>query len=85
MLKVLFVVALLGAAVYLTVRLIERRGLLGSGSQPGRPQSRQPRQPRRAVAPDDDPDFLSELDWENRRRRKKQPEPPEDPEGTPPA
>ncbi|MFC6288003.1 hypothetical protein ACFP3Q_13070 [Nocardioides sp. GCM10027113] len=85
MLKVLFVIALMAAAVYLTVRLVERRGVLGPGSLQGRPQSRQRRQPRRTVAPDDDPEFLRDLDWENRRRRKKQPEPPEDPEGAPPA
>jgi len=49
-LKVLVLVALFALAVYLFVRLIQRRGLLGS------------HEARRPFAPDDDPDFLRDLD-----------------------
>jgi hypothetical protein len=69
-LKVLLVVAILGAAVYLTVRLVERRGL-------PRPK---PRPQPRVIGPDDDLDFLRDLDFENRRKRKRHPDPPEEPE-----
>lgn len=48
----MLIVALIAVAIYLTVRVIERRGL----SSPGRPA------PRRPQGPDDDPDFLRGLD-----------------------
>ena len=68
MLRFLLVVALLALAMYLTVRVIQRRGIApGSGGQAPRPRPR-------AVAPDDDDDFLRDLD---RRRRH-----PEDPDTT---
>jgi hypothetical protein len=54
-LKVLVLVALLALAIYLVVRTIQRRGLLETRRPSGRP-----------FAPDDDPDFLRDLD---RRRR----------------
>ena len=60
MLKFVLLVIVVTVAVYLTVRLIQRRGLLEF------------REPPRKVAPDDDPDFLRELE---RRRRH-----PEDPD-----
>jgi hypothetical protein len=66
-LKVLFVVVLFAVATYLLIRVIERRGV----SRPVR--RHQPRAQRRPVAPDDDEDFLRDLD---RKRRH-----PEDPDG----
>lgn len=58
---------LFGVATYLLVRVFQERGLLPQRS------ARPPRQARpRAVAPDDDEDFLRDLD---RKRRD-----PEDPE-----
>ena len=47
-------VALLGVAIYLTIRIIERRGVA-----PRRPKQRP--EPR-VTGPDDDPDFLRGLD-----------------------
>jgi hypothetical protein len=64
-LKFLLVVILIAVAVYLTVRVIQRRGIATP------PRRQQP--PRRVIGPDDDPDFLRDLD----RRRKH----PEDPDG----
>jgi len=64
-LKVLFVVALLALAIYLLVRTVQRRGVLDH--RPTLPPRRRP------IAPDDDPDFLRDLD---RKRRH-----PDDPEG----
>ena len=63
MLKFLLVVILMAVAVYMTVRLIQRRGVLP------KPKAAPPR----VVGPDDDPDFLRDLD---RKRRH-----PEDPDG----
>ena len=60
MLKVLVVVALFALAIYLLARVVQRRGILDD--RPG----------RRPFAPDDDPDFLRDLD---RKRRH-----PDDPE-----
>lgn len=67
MLKFLFVVVLFAVAVYLLVRVIERRGVRrpggpegGSGGSGGLP-------PRGPVGPDDDPDFLWDLDKKLRR------------------
>ena len=47
--KLLLLVVLLAIAIYLLIRVIERRGL----SSP---------EPHRPVGPDDDPDFLRGLD-----------------------
>jgi len=62
-LKFLLVVIVLAIAVYLTVRVIQRRGLPRGGQQqtPPRPQG-----------PDDDDEFLRELD-----RRKRHPRDPD--------
>ena len=49
--KFLLLLALVAVAIYLTVRVIERRGL----TSPGSPPRRRPR------GPDDDPDFLNGL------------------------
>jgi hypothetical protein len=50
--KILLVVALFALLIYLTVRVIERRGVA----------PRRPKQERRPFGPDDDPDFLRGLD-----------------------
>ena len=68
MLKVLVVVALFALAVYLLVRMLQRSG---RGMPTSRPKSPPPA-PRRPVAPDDDPDFLRDLD-----RKRKHPDDPE--------
>jgi hypothetical protein len=60
-LKFLLIVILIAVAIYLTIRVVQRRGVLP-------PQGPEPR----PISPDDDPDFLRDLD---RRRRH-----PEDPE-----
>lgn len=71
MLKVLLVVLLLGALTYGLIRVLERRGIARRPG--GRRQAPRPRP--RPVAPDDDPDFLRDLD---RKRRQ-----PPDPEASP--
>ena len=68
MLKVLLVVAMIAVATYLLVLLIERRGI----ARPVR-RTHPPRQKRRAVAPDDDEEFLRGLD--QRRRHPEDPDP----------
>ena len=62
----MLVAVLFGILVYLTVRVIERRGV----RPPQRPQKPQ----ARPLGPDDDPDFLWDLD-----RKKRHPEDPEPP------
>jgi hypothetical protein len=69
-LKVLLVVMVFAAVTYAVIRLIERRGA------PPRPPKAAPRPEARPVGPDDDEDFLRDLD---RRRRH-----PEDPDATNP-
>ena len=66
MLKVLFVVVLFAVMTYLLVRVIDRRGVARPIRRPA------PRPPQRPSAPDDDEDFLRDLD---RKRRH-----PEDPD-----
>lgn len=68
--KVLLVIALFALATYLLIRVIQRRGV--ELPPVARPRPRP--QPRRMVAPDDDEDFLRDLD----RKRKH----PEDPDST---
>ena len=62
MLKFFLLVVLVGIAIYLTVRVIQRRGVLP------KPKAAPPR----VVGPDDDPDFLRDLD-----KKKKHPEDPD--------
>ncbi|MGH3347057.1 MAG: hypothetical protein ACRDO4_08745 [Nocardioides sp.] len=50
--KFVLLVALIAVAIYLTIRVIERRGVR-------RPKPTRP--PQRPIGPDDDPDFLSGL------------------------
>jgi hypothetical protein len=71
-LKFLLVVALFALATYLVVRVIQRRGVLPPTGRPGSVRRPAPRQQPRYVAPDDDEDFLRDLD---RKRRH-----PEDPD-----
>ena len=68
MLKFLLVVILVAVMVYLTVRVIQRRGILPPSHRSA---------PPRPLGPDDDPDFLRDLN-----RKRKHPEHPEDPETT---
>ena len=68
MLKFLLVVVLFAVAIYLITRAMQGRGV-------SRPRLRRPPRPeRRFVAPDDDEDFLRDLE---RKRRH-----PEDPDAT---
>ena len=67
MLKVLVLVALVALAIYLVVRNVQR----ASGPQQGR-RSFGHRPPARPVAPDDDIDFLRDLD--RKRKHKHQDE-----------
>jgi hypothetical protein len=67
--KLLLVVILIAVAVYLTVRAVQRRGIAPTpGPRPRRVE------PPRIIGPDDDPDFLRDL---NRQRKKKHPEDPD--------
>ncbi|MDF1606130.1 hypothetical protein [Nocardioides sp. YIM 152315] len=67
MLKFLLVVILVAIAIYLTTRAIQRRGV----APMPRPRPRRP-EPPRVLGPDDDPDFLRDLD-----RKRKHPEDPD--------
>jgi hypothetical protein len=71
-LKVLLVVLLFAVLTYALIRVIERRGV--AGRPRGRGPAPRPRQQPRPVAPDDDPEFLRDLD-----RKKRQPPDPEAP------
>lgn len=66
MLKFLLVVALIALATYAVMRVIQRRGIAPSGQRPAHRPSPRP------LGPDDDPDFLRDLD-----RKRKHPEDPE--------
>ena len=68
MLKVLVLVALFALAVYLLVRMVQR----GGGGLPASRPKAPPTPPRRPVAPDDDLDFLRDLD-----RKRKHPDDPD--------
>jgi hypothetical protein len=68
-LRFLLVVILFAVATYLIVRLMQERGL----TTPQRPKpKRKPSAPPKIVAPDDDEDFLRDLD-----RRRLNPEDPD--------
>ena len=64
--KILLVVILIAVAIYLTTRAIQRRGIAPTP----KPRPRRS-EPPRFVGPDDDPDFLRDLD-----RKRKHPEDP---------
>ena len=70
MLKFLLVVALFALATYLLIRVIQRRGIL----PPSTARTKRPRPQPRMVAPDDDEDFLRDLD-----RKRRHPEDPDNP------
>ena len=71
MLRFLFVLILFAVATYLLVRVFQERGLMPDkpGRRPQRPH--RPAKPQ-IVAPDDDEDFLRDLD-----RKRLNPEDPE--------
>lgn len=58
MLKALFLVALLAVAIYLAIRFMTKKGLDDGGSTAR----------RRPVSPDDDPEFLRDLDRKRREQ-----------------
>lgn len=64
----MLVVVLIGIATYLTIRAIQRRGV-----SPATRRAAPPR-PSRPLGPDDDPDFLRDLD---RKRKHKHPDDPD--------
>ncbi len=67
--KFLLVVILVALTVYLVVRAAQRTGV----TPPARPQRRR-LEPPRVIGPDDDPDFLRDLD-----RKRRHPEDPDSP------
>ena len=74
--KFLLVVVVLGVAVYFLVRFLQGRGgsvLRRGGSSRPAPRPK-PSEPRRPVAPDDDPDFLRDLDRKKRHRHQDDPD-----------
>lgn len=70
MLKFLLLVILVALATYATIRVTQRRGVLPRTQRP-----RTARPPSRPMGPDDDDDFLRDLD----RKRKH----PDDPDPSP--
>lgn len=70
MLKFLIVVAVFAAVTYLVTRMLQERGEGGNTALRRRPQ--RPTEPPRPVAPDDDVDFLRDLD--RKRRHPKDPD-----------
>ncbi|MDE0777539.1 MAG: hypothetical protein OSB43_14780 [Nocardioides sp.] len=70
MLRFLFVLILFAVATYLLIRVFQQRGLM-----PERPNLPKRQAPKKMIAPDDDEDFLRDLD---RKRRD-----PEDPDAGP--
>jgi hypothetical protein len=66
-LRFLFVLAVIAVATYLLIRVFQRRGMV-----PDRPLRPHRPEPPRMVAPDDDEDFLRDLD-----RRRLNPEDPD--------
>ncbi len=73
--KFLLVVIIFAAVVYFLVRLAQRglpwggSGGNGSGGQPRGPRRPRPSTPPRVQGPDDDPDFLREIDRKRRLQR----------------
>jgi len=71
--KFLLVVVLLAVTIYVVVRLLEQRSGRGGGFGSNLRRPGGPSRPGRPIGPDDDPEFLRDL---NRRRPK--PPPPKD-------
>ncbi len=63
----MLVAVVFAVAVYLVVRVVQRRRLKGPEGPPGGVR----RPPPRPLGPDDDPDFLWNLDKKKRHPRKK--------------
>jgi hypothetical protein len=68
-LKFLLVVIVFAAATYLAIRVIQQRGMM-----PDKPVLPKRQPPRKMVAPDDDEEFLRDLD-----RKRLNPEDPNEP------
>ena len=64
----MLLVVLIAVTVYLATRAIQKRGIAPTPTRRPRPKP----QPPRFIGPDDDPDFLRDLD-----RKRKHPEDPE--------
>ena len=71
MLKLLLVVAIVAGLVYAVLWALERRRAAGAALRQHPSSRRQTRRPQRTVAPDDDEDFLRDLD----RKRRQEGEP----------
>lgn len=67
MLRFLFLLLIFAVAIYLLVRVFQQRGLI-----PDKPVIPQRPAPKKVVAPDDDEDFLRDLD-----RKRLNPEDPD--------
>jgi hypothetical protein len=68
MLRFVVFLALFAAVVYATFWLIDRRNKGGGGGQGGGPTGGKPI-PRRPMGPDDDEDFLRELERKQRHSK----------------
>ncbi|WP_216654362.1 hypothetical protein [Nocardioides sp. zg-DK7169] len=75
MLKLLLVVVIFAAVTYLAARALQR-----SGQAPTLPRPRPRPQPPRIVAPDDDEEFLRDLERKRKRPHPKDPEGPAKPD-----
>ena len=75
MLKFLLIVAVFALATYLAVRALQR-----TGQGPSLPRPRPRPQPPRIVAPDDDEEFLRDLERKRRREERHQRPEQQDPE-----
>jgi hypothetical protein len=78
--KAVLLVALIALVIYALLRLWEKRS---AARLPRRPQHPQAPRPRRVIAPDDDADFLRDL--ERKRRRGKRGEQPKGQQSDPDA
>ena len=72
MLRFLIVAIVFAAATYLVVRMLQERGLTPKSPQAKKRKPPRPTKPPRMVAPDDDDDFLRDLD-----RKRLNPEDPD--------
>lgn len=70
-LKFFLVIAVFAVVTYVVTRMLQERGEGGGRPAVRRPQ--RPSQPPRPIAPDDDPDFLRDLD-----RKRRHPKDPDD-------
>ncbi len=68
-------IILFAVATYLVIRMLQQRGALPA--KPTAPPRRSRPAPPRIIGPDDDEDFLRDLDRKRKRKRRD----PEDPEG----